>query len=123
MITEKELKDRCTPEFIKWMCELAEGFEVTDHPIPMVQYSIILKYIDKFKDSMNFPLLIHRAVEGWNNLKTNKFVHLYSKGVSLLTRKEDCCLTTFDYLEYQPENLTQLECALLNCLLEIFEEE
>lgn len=26
MINEQELKDRCTPEFIKFMVELAEGF-------------------------------------------------------------------------------------------------
>ena len=65
-----------------------------------------------------FPLLIRRAVEGWNKLyPDNRQIILYS---NCLTQK-DSVLIKFD--KYQPQSLTQAECAMLHCMLDIFKGE
>ena len=112
MITEQELKEQCTPDFIKWMCEHAEGFEYyTD------DYAIYNNTYDTDEDI--FPLLIHRAVEGWNKKDRSK------NQINILTT----CVQSWniikglqDYIfnDYESNNLTQSECAMLHCLLDVF---
>ena len=117
MKTEQELKAMVTPDIIKKMCELAEGFK--DYPKTVsLDTSAHLK-----NDIVNwcmFPLLIHRAVEGWN-LKCESWeeirIDYESKNVSISGSNKKLIKN------YQPENLTALECACLHCLLEIFEEK
>ena len=57
MKTEQELKADCTPEIIKKMVELAEGFD---------KWELREIYDPEIwtKSDLLFPLLIHRAVEG-----------------------------------------------------------
>ena len=59
MITEQDLKNKCTPEFTKWMCEHAGGFGYIDY---VLSQSSDLEQV-RFNNII-FPLLIHRAVEG-----------------------------------------------------------
>jgi hypothetical protein len=117
--TEQELKDQCTPEFIKWMCELAEGFEYKEETEHDVDYFIFKqkKYFTSVPEL--FPLLIHRAVEGWNKITRNKYIiitdtFLYT--TSNLHQGDE----RYNYNNYQPQSLTQCECAMLHCLLDIF---
>lgn len=126
MTTEQELKDQCTPEFIKWMCELAEGFKIYPNRILGQIESVsgalfTLEYNNILNDSSVFPLLIHRAVEGWNK-KYEESINIY----------KDCVTHDFypvshylryDFENYQPQSLTQAECAMLHCMLNIFKEE
>ncbi len=124
MISEKELKDKCTPEVIRWTVKLAEGFDVD---------SLILYYGNDWhcqfiEEHKNFPLLIHRAVEGWNNQDNRD----NGKGIYVLPESVDYKsgwdndyvrnITSFSHRLYQSENLTQCECACLHCLIEIFGE-
>ena len=103
MITEQELKEQCTPEFIKWLENLAEGF------------------FDRQRSGEVcwFPLLIHRAVEGWNKQEYKR----------LVINKYQICLNLWPFIKtekaynfriYQPESLTHAECAMLHCLLDVF---
>lgn len=126
LISEQELKDQCTPDMIKWMVELAEGFnfESDSKEITILYYRRFITF-DILFDDIHFPLLIHRAVEGWNKKD------LYSSPSISIDELE----IIFDYYNdykkqkeysiynYQPQSLTQAECALLDCLLSILKDE
>ena len=114
MIKEQELKNKCTPEFIKWMCELVEGFGYIDY---VLSQSSDLEQV-RFNNII-FPLLIHRAVEGWNKQEYKR----------LVINKYQICLNLWPFIKtekaynfriYQPESLTHAECAMLHCLLDVF---
>lgn len=122
MITEQDLKDQCTPEFIKWMRELAEGFELNYAGDVSYYNNLTSVEITRCTDWFIFPLLIHRAVEGWNKITRNKYIiitdtFLYT--TSNLHRGDE----RYNYNNYQPQSLTQAECAMLDCLLDIFKGE
>ena len=120
MTTEKELKDRCTPDVIKWMVELADGFSI-DGLILYYGNDWYYQFIEEYE---KFPLLIHRTVEGWNNMQVDSENCIVIQDDSVVLWKEnidDC--KTFDFKNYKPESLTQSECAMLDCLLNIFEGE
>jgi len=100
------------------MVELSEGFEIKGYSV---------NYFNDFHCStvslitawMLFPLLIHRAVEGvWKQNKHTLFIH--SDGVYWVHQKQSDF--KFQFKNYQAENLTQCECALLDCLLNILKE-
>lgn len=109
MITQQELTDKCIPEIIKKMVELAEGFEIVDE-----------RYINFGKDitcaSMHiftwplFSTLIHRAVEGCSHI----IVDYESKHV-----EETTMCKLYNFKDYQPTTLTHAGCAMLDCLLEV----
>ena len=120
MTTQQELTDRCTPEIIKKMCELAEGFEYIDRPFPSIKYSIMDKWADKIIDSFIFPLFIHRTVEGWNKSKTI-LISIFRMRVCKFSGTED--IVYYDFVNYQSTTLTQAECAMLHCMLDIFKGE
>jgi hypothetical protein len=118
-ITESKLKSDCTPEIIKRMVEIAEGFEVDTDGI--FYNGIILPNgtevdFDIQKDELLFPLLIHRAVEGWNKKLYESIILVQHNH---LTKKE----SRYNFNDYQPSSLTPCECACLHCLIEIFKEE
>jgi len=123
MKTENELKDRCNPQFIVWMCELAKGFDFESIITEEIEHTLYyenqsIDYTEMFKDSL-FPLLIHRAVEGWNKLNSKLIIPVDNRVIY----DEYGINKSYSFKRYQPENLTALECACLHCLLEIFEEE
>ena len=125
MITFEELKERTTPEIIKKMVELAEGFEVTERQITVGNQLLIsrgIKYninsCETTKDFSEvmvkfslFPLLLHRAVEGWNN-KTGKFICNLGNYIQYVFEK-------YYVMDYEPCHLTQCEMAIWDCLLNI----
>lgn len=123
MITENELKDRCTPEIIKRMCELAEGFEFIDREVFNNKNARGFKYngwsgettenvVSMISNHGIFPILIHRAVEGWDNDELTPFV------IEIHTRMIRG-RNTYRFKNYQPTTLTSAECAMLDCLLEV----
>jgi hypothetical protein len=134
-ILEQSLKQRCTPEIIKKMCELAEGFEIENGDLNL--YGSRVCAGDLIMSTMSaFPLLIHRAVEGWNRKKRDeifKEIVIYKDKVCLDNYKLEIKQGYEDYYKYtlidkrfsnyQPESLTHVECAMLHCLIDIFEEK
>lgn len=125
MITEQELKERCTPDIIMKMCQLAEGFEYYKDKLYKIKFEcIFLESDDEELLTSSFPLLIYRAVEGWNknHLELHQIVHItnYRFNITFHNRNED---SVYSYCNYQSQTLTAAECALLHCLLDIFEKE
>lgn len=124
MIIEQQLKDDCTPEIIKKMVELAEGFEVDTDGV--FYNGIILPNgtevdFDIQNDDLLFPLLIHRAVEGWNS-RNELTIRIYEDVVTLQKRDNPFFDNYFSFKNYQPQLLTHAECALLHCMFDIFQE-
>ena len=118
MITEQELKDKCTPDIIKRMVELAEGFSNYEYNHSLNRAIFDSIYHDVL-DIRIFPLLVHRAVEGWN--MTNDIhskIDIGYNGVFVCFDIDDI---QKDYLieNYQPLSLTHAECAMLDCLIDI----
>ena len=75
-------------------------------------------------ESIIFPLLIHRAVEGWNkNNKGNPYIEIDDSSIWVCSYNNNFKEFGFSFHEYQPRSLTQAECAMLDCLLDIFKEE
>lgn len=123
MTTFNELKKRTTPEIIKEMCKLAEGFNIS-YIIqfqPEKDFRIIYDDVTLPLDGNHlvetcckfslFPLLLHRAVEGWNN-KTGKFICNLGNHIQYIFEK-------YYVMDYQPCHLTRCEMAIWDCLLNI----
>jgi hypothetical protein len=119
MIPESKLKSDCTPEIIKKMVELAEGFEYYENEegdkyyshkksewIPILVFNPVV-----------FPLLIHRAVGGWNLFNENirEWIEVDKQQVSLFMHG----VYRYEFKKYAPHVLTSAECAMLHCLIEV----
>ena len=76
----------------------------------------------QYQDVLMFPLLIHRAVEGWNKKFSNDD-NFISIGDNYIHYSKDSGNKFYKSKNYQPKSLTQSEMAMLDCLLDIFEEE
>jgi hypothetical protein len=124
MIAEQQLKSGCTPEIIKRMVELAEGFEFYENEegdkyyshkeskwIPILIFNPVVS-----------PLLIHRAVEGWNKVNDGKisihdnYVEYQKDRIQVLQSYMEML---YEFDEYFPSSLTPCECACLHCLIEV----
>lgn len=110
MKTFEQLEEQITPEIIKKMCELAEGFAyagLRDFAYPGHTYSL---------GSAAFPLLLHRTAEGWNNI-----TGVGQSGCIFI--QDDCVFInseepkTYLFNNYQPSHLTPREMAILDCLI------
>ena len=132
MKTFEELKERTTPEIIEKMVELAEGFEVTERQITVGNQLLIsrgIKYninsCETTKDFSGvmvkfslFPLLLHRAVEGWNNAR-GSMISIHKDAVVFFTDNCEGYNDDFNFEKYEPCHLTQCEMAIWDCLLEV----
>lgn len=124
MITQQQLTDQCAPEFIKWMCEMAEGYQLfTNEDIGIDYYSHIEYEWHECTDldTAFFPLLIHRAVEGWNKKESISFsigTIIYPLLLERILDSEEYHIE-YKFDNYQPQSLTHAECAMLDCLLEV----
>ena len=121
MITEQQLKADCTPEIIKKMVELAEGFECAkEDPYYLAIY---FKGIEVNPNSLLvFSTLIHRAVEGWNKKHTDGFdsITIDTEMVNILINKYPMPdFKAWHFKNYSPSFLTHAECAMLHCLQEV----
>jgi len=122
MKTEQELKNQCTLEFINWMYELAEGFECAE--FNSKQYDkIIINSNDTLQwgEEFVFSILIRRAIDGWNKqyFPKQRITILYN----LTVRYNQNLKKYYKYCDYQCKKLTVIECACLECLLDIFEKK
>lgn len=124
MKTEKELKNRCTLEFIKWCCEYAEGFSYhknyrdNEFYLDFNRLNTGDKLIEILDDYFYFALFIHRTIGGYSKKIFINYVEKHIAYNKLLGN------TTYYKIEdYQQEKiLTQLECTMLDCLLDIYTE-
>ena len=123
MITEQQLTDRCTPEIIKKMVGLAEGFECAmEDPNYLAIY---FKGKEAIIDSpLVFSTLIHRAVEGFNKKQCGDPYIIFEFETCTLSRYTlDVEDDAYFFADYSPSSLTHAECAMLDCLLDILDRE
>jgi len=111
MIIESEIKKLVTPDIIKKMRELAGGFRYSRDG-----WSYNGNNGFTVENNIGFPLLIHRAVENLD------YVTNYDKEKFWIMTDENE-VKIYIFKNYQPENLTALECAMLDCLIEILKGE
>ena len=115
MKTFKQLKEQMTPEFIKNLCELAEGFEIgySDiHRVDVVVYRQSVFELSTFYNmDIAFPLLLHRAVEGFNKKYDNDGISING---SFVLHDE-----VYFFSSYTSCHLTPCEMAILDCLIEV----
>lgn len=122
--TEAEIKAMCTPDIIKKMVELAEGFKIVKHPMcELVFFDSIMSdnciSLASLNQHVLFPLLIHRAVDRLGIKDINIYRCKYMNIDYIFNESTDM---KYNIEDYQPENLTQLELALPHCLIVIFKE-
>ena len=131
MKTEQQIKSRLTPDIIKRMCELAEGFNIyivlNRIDFKGVSFPLFDESSDLyFYNTYLFPLLVHRAVEGWND-KSKGYIRIcytcieYQKDSYPI--EQDHVEKDYEFGDYPRENLTACECALLDCIIDVIEEE
>jgi hypothetical protein len=118
MITEQQLTDSCTPELIKKIVELAEGFEwdgdeIADDKMIRTPNGYYYHVDEIIVDKTYFPFLIHRAVEG-----INKKLDVFDQ-IVISKDKVECSMYECIYENYQPSSLTHAECAMFHCLIEV----
>lgn len=123
MITQQELTDKCIPEIIKKMVELAEGFEINGlHVVHKFSKTDKVKFhINTVHIGFLFPLLIHRVVEGWLKLHPESFIEIHNKEIQIVYIGHGH--TFYLFKDYQPTTLTACECALLDCLVDVLSKE
>jgi len=116
MITQQQLTEKCTPEIIKKMCELAEGFCYSRDGWFYNGNNGFTIY-----NNIGFPLLIHRAVEGFNKKDVEYQIRVDGDEVYIPTWElgESSCKYFKKATDYQPTTLTHVECAILDCLIDI----
>lgn len=135
MITFEELREKTTPNIIKQMCELAEGFSFKEGNIPenskvvinLGDIKIDARCYDYFCTSnlfyncnaLIFSSLLHRVVEGWNKDKKGEDCIIISDDNLILWRADLDDYKVYDFKDYQPYHLTQCEMAIWDCLLNI----
>jgi hypothetical protein len=120
MKTFEQLKEQCTPEIIKKMCELAEGFDLVEGRI--FYNGIAQLHIDRIYYSWNtsvLSLLLHRAVEGFNGKFKEHKSAIYIKASVVEFYGKVGVGADYRFRDYQPSHLTPCEMAILDCLIEV----
>lgn len=120
MKTFKELSEKTTPDIIKRMCELAEGFEILnfiDSRLTIKFDELFIEIADICFHSFLFPLLLHRAVEGWNKSNTCMTnITTYGSRIEYGAFDEK---NIYFFEDYEASLLTQEEMALWDCLINV----
>lgn len=121
MKTQQQIESRVTPEIVKKMVELAGGFRCDNNTIYSGNRNIMSGFSEILETTNMFPLLIHRAVEGWNKLGkmyviiTDRYIY-----TTLNLHQGD---SRYMFNNYQPTSLTTCELALLDCLVDVLSKE
>ena len=65
-------------DFIKWLCDKAEGFGFDDSIITLPNGNMeLLDYLSVNWNTINYPLLLQRAIESFNlHNKLDWFIHI-----------------------------------------------
>lgn len=119
--TFPELEKKFTLGIVKRCVEYAKGFDrVEKSGIKyFLGYESGFRNITDFLNSGLFPLLLHRAVEGWNKKSDGhlRFIIQDKDCLSVFVNESDRKL--FKYNNYQPCHLTACEMAIMDCLCEV----
>ena len=118
--------EKVTPGFIRWLIRYAPGFELTEDA-DRVGFMLIECEGSPVFDLLNtplFPLLLHRAATGWNLSPSNRVFHI-EKGdryIGVYTPEGVEPYARYMCYDYRADALTDKECALLHCMIEVYPE-
>lgn len=116
MITFTDIKQKWTPEIIKKAVELAEGFEWVEIG-NWTGYRFEGHKPTDDDPNVYFPLLLHRAVEGWLKIHKNE---MFKTSEELIFHFDsNAVIFTYEFKNYLPCHLTACEMALMDCLAEV----
>ena len=119
-ITFEELKQKWTPEITKRAVELAEGFCFSDDYTHIFYTEIEFCEIEDISEWLAFPLLLHRAVEGWNKeYFGQKFIGISYDEIFLQEYKSGFIIKNWIIEDYLPCHLTACEMVIMDCLSEV----
>ena len=116
-------------ETLKKIVELADGFEIRkddNHEYIRIpnKAGISFEYLEKEKTI--YPLLIRRAVEGWNDIHAESSNYKNDINISpnvVLRYEKNVLEKVYRHAEYKKtEYLTPQEQAIEACLIELLEE-
>lgn len=119
MSNYNELRRRTTSHFLKWACELAEGWSQKSETAVIIN-SILAKFSfdELVNDIFMFNNLIQRAIDGWNRSGAYSII-TSGKSVLYVDQKRE---TWHYYDAYTPSHgLTQHELARWDALLTVWE--
>jgi hypothetical protein len=112
-----------TPELIKKLCKYAEGFRFDASGLIVCQNSGTSCGWDKTESSV-FPLMLYRAVQGWNKLIGDEWGWIEIDNTSVIFYDYNFSDGIFEFEKYQYENgLTQCEQAIIDCFKYIFQKD
>jgi hypothetical protein len=125
-MTERELMEKVTPGFVRWLMRYAPGFSLIEDA-DRVGFMLIECFGAPLFDLLNsplFPLLLCRAAVGWNTSPDNRIYHI-ERGdlyVGVCTADSDDPYARYMCYDYRADTLTEKECALLHCLMDVYSE-
>ena len=125
-MTERELIEKVTPGFIRWLMRYAPDYELIQDADRAGFMLIEVEGVPVFDllRHMAFPLLLCRAVDGWNISPENR-IYLIENGtryVGVYTSDGEEPYAKYLCCDYAPDALTIKECALLHCLIDVYSE-
>ena len=112
---------------LKKVIELAEGFEVVEDvegigDVCNYDRSIMSSPLDEIHEYCHYPIILRRAVEGWNN-KHPIDADIVIDSAGIIWGKLDDTCGSISYDDYpKTEYLTPCEQAIEACLIELLEE-
>lgn len=125
-MTERELMEKVTLGFIRWLIRFAPGFELIEDA-DRVGFMLIECEGSPVFDLLNtplFPLLLHRAATGWNLSPSNRVFHIekWDRYIGVYTPEGVEPYARYMCCDYRTDALTDKECALLHCMIEVYSE-
>ncbi len=108
-------------ETLKKLVELAEGFEISEYVHKAtVEYREWWQWAENVETWEHFPLLIHRAIQGFNRINKRIEINLYNDSVDYDNQIEETG-SIYIFKDHQPtDTLTVEEVCLLKALEEVF---
>ena len=125
-MTERELMDKVTPGFVRWLIRYAPGFELIEDA-DRVGFMLVEWLGVPIFDLLNtpdFPLMLYRACYGWNIAPGNRVYHIEvgTRYMGVYTADSDTPYARYMCYDYRADALTDKECALLHCMMDIYSE-
>ena len=125
-MTERELMEKVSPGFVRWLMRYAPGYELLEDADWVGFMLIEVNGVPVFDllNHMAFRLLLHRAVDNWNISPENR-VYLIENGTryaGVYTPDGEEPYAKYLCCDYAPDTLTNKECVLLHCLMDVYSE-
>lgn len=125
-MTERELMEKVTPGFVRWLMRYAPGFSLIEDADRVGFMLIEVNGVPVFDllAHMAFPLLLRRVVDGWNISPDNRIYHIEDgvRCAGVFTPDGEEPYARYMCYDYRADTLTNKECALLHRMMDVYSE-